>query len=546
LTSWTARPADRAECGQGVAYHQPVRIGSRRRRSGRLRLTPLFPVDALAEQPHIAGPDALKERHGQVSPVAAVFWDLDLPTIIIELAFWPYGGAPQPLSEENWDHVADRLGLEPISGTSSLLSAPKEDWRVELGPHTLISSTAAPFQTTLPRASADWELALARSRSCRIVLGAGLRVDEEHGALSTPATAASVTARYGGAIDVPELTQIHGLCVVPLSSARPYDPFRPTTFLLDTDVLIEVRNFSCRPGRTGPRATAVRDVMINLLGRDVLPGPALAQLSSPTRERRDELPAKHALAAFEHAMSLARAEVMDERRPAYPQDVQASELEVVSLPSFPLMSLAYAGVLKLRALWRPDHTLEERGENFLAYLEWMRSELQLNAAVLAQVAFSLWMSDNEAQRDAGKLLKFKAGQLTRATLGRLWGTAHDIALVAGQSEVTDVAGVNEVVILTFDQGLAALRECFEHLDTRGFGADLRAETPPSVFNARVLMEYHPRLSHLKPRVAKLIAELHADTLMRRIEGDSLVFSEFEQRVLELIEREERQLLRGGS
>jgi hypothetical protein len=169
----------------------------------------------------------------------------------------------------------------------------------------------------------------------------------------------------------------------------------------------------------------------------------------------------------------------------------------------------------------------------------MRSELQLNAAVLAQVAFNLWMSNNEAQSQAAKLLKFRRGPVTDLTLGRLWNTAHDLSLVSGQSEVRHVPGVHNSVILTFDEGLAGLRGFFEHIDLPTPQGREQAARPSSL-NARVRMDFHPGLEHMRPRVVKLTAALHADALARIASAGGFVGHD--ERILALIEGEEQDLL----
>ena len=360
-----------------------------------------------------------------------------------------------------------------------------------------------------------------------------MAADDETGTFAIPSTAATLTAAYAGSWVVPELADIPGLHVVPLNSFRPYDPMRPVTYVLDTDVLIAMQRFCFAPARLGARVEAVRHLITNLLARDVLPGPALAQLYQPTRTHIEPRAALEARAAFESLMALSRAAIMDQRR-APGTFSSTDELDIAGAGDIPQMLCMYAGVLRLRHLWNPAHTLQERTERFEAFVRWLRVELRLNSALLAQVAFNLWISDGAAQRQASRLLRFRAGPVTDTTLGELWGTAYDLFLVGGQIDATQVADVLDPVILTFDHGLAGMRDFFEHIRI----GDLDATGSHFGYapNSRVNMKLHPRLGHLKPRVAELVAELHSDAVTRLEDGDTMAFDR--ERLRALIEREE--------
>ena len=58
---------------------------------------------------------------------------------------------------------------------------------------------------------------------------------------------------------------------------------RPVTFVLDTSVLIAMERLCFEPETLGAKAEDVRHLVVNLHGRDVLPGPAVSQLFQPTR-----------------------------------------------------------------------------------------------------------------------------------------------------------------------------------------------------------------------------------------------------------------------
>jgi hypothetical protein len=387
-----------------------------------------------------------------VWPIAVLAGDVDgQPTLAVELAFHPAHDLPELLAAESWTSFRDELGLAPFAGAASLHAGPDGLWQIDFGPHMFVSNPAHLYEIVLPRPDAEWEHAVRVSGSCVVVLATGLRADEETDAVAIPLTAAAVSAAYVGSRSVPELSEIPGLHVVPVNSLRPYDPLRPVTFLLDTDVLIDIQHFCFEPARLGAKVKAVRHMLTNLTGRDVLPGPALAQLYQPSRSTTRTRPALEALAAFELLMSLSRGEIMDEQREPASFDPRFQR-HVAGFAAVPQMLVMYAGVLRLRQLWDPTQTLAARAQSFESFMQWLRDELRLNAALLVQVAFNLWIADEPAQRQASRLLHFRAGAVTAGTLGQLWGTAYDVFLIAGHADAAQIPDVADAVILTFDRG----------------------------------------------------------------------------------------------
>ncbi|HEX3434901.1 MAG TPA: hypothetical protein VHT25_12670 [Solirubrobacteraceae bacterium] len=505
-----------------------------------LQLRPLFPVDEVRALTADRAPTSEKPREGHVAPVAGVYGELDGPAIIIELAFWPHDGIPEPLAEQSWIGFCQKLGVAPFEGLSSLRSEPDSCWSVEFAPHTLITNPSRSFQLMLPRPDEASENAIRAAGSCFVIFGTGLEIDSS-GAVGVSPTAAAITATYAGSMSVPELSEIPGLYVVPVNSFRPYDPIRATTFVLDTDVLIEIERFSFEPSRLGKRAEAIRSLLVNVIDRDVLPGLALSQLVQPSRTASEKRTAAKALAAFEHAMSLTRTEIMDpDRRPSH-FDEDAEHRELLGLDEIPHIWLMYAGVLRLRQLWHPGQTLSERAKAFEAFVQWLRCDLRVNAGLLLQVAFNLWISNDEAQGQASRLLRFRAGAVSHATLGRLWGTAYDITLIACHAAVLQLPTAFDAVILTFDRGLAEMREFFEHVDTDEIPwASTRGDG--MAWNSRARLEpLHPRLEHMRPRLVGWVEGLHQDAVVRLAQGYLPGLDDLR----ELVRVEEQQLLAGG-
>ena len=229
---------------------------------------------------------------------------------------------------------------------------------------------------------------------------------------------------------------------------------------------------------------------------------------------------------------------MDPDRPPSTFDEDAQHRELAELGEIPHIWIMYAGVLRLRQLWDPGQTLSERAKAFEAFIQWMRCDLRVNAGLLFQVAFNLWISNDEAQGQASRLLRFRAGAVSYATLGRLWGTAYDITLIACHAAVLQLPTAFDAVILTFDRGLAEMREFFEHVDTDEIPwADSRGDG--TTWNGRARLEpLHPRLEHLGPRLAGWVEDLHQDAVVRLAQGHLNGLDDLRK----LVEAEEQQLL----
>jgi hypothetical protein len=502
-------------------------------------MRPLFPVEELREAGVRRVPVADGPRQGHVWPVAALVGIDEQPIMMVEMAFYPIGGVPEPLADESWAKYCEDLGLAPFAGAASLRAAPDGSWHVDFGPHVKVTNMARPYEVSLPRPDNEWEEAVRATGSCVVVFGTGFGSDDETGAIGFPSTAAAVTAAFAGSRSVPDLSEIPGLHVVPVNSLRPYAPLRPLTFVLDTNVLIAMERFCFKPTSLGARAEAIRHLLVNLVGRDVLPGPALGQIYQPSRTTTNRRSALKALAAFELVMSLSRAEIMDEEREAAIFD-ETFERDLTGSAAFPQMLVMYAGVLRLRQLWHPSQTLAKRVESFETFMHWLRDELRVNAGLLVQVAFNLWIADEAAERQASRLLHFHPRAVTDTTIRQLWGTAYDVFLIAGHADTMQIADVPDAVIVTFDRGLAGMRDFFEHIDELGDAARAAGINPDHVGNARVKMDFHPALDYMRPRVAKLAADLHRD-MFARIAGRVSAAYPREDLVM-IVEREERLVL----
>ncbi len=507
-------------------------------------LRPLFPVKEIRELAAGRARPSGDPRRGHLWPVASLCFLDEPPMIVVEIAFYPLDGLPEPLTDESWADYAGKVGLTQTAGAASLPAALRatrdSPWRVEFGPHMQVTNTAGPYEIVLPRPDPEWEEAVRACGSCDVVIGTRLRYDDETGVIGLPATAAAVTATYTRSRSIPELTEIPGLHVVPVNRLRPYNPMRPMAFVLDTDVLITIERFCFDPTKLGARSEAIRHLLVNISGQEVLPGPALAQLYQPSRTTTNRRSALSAFAAFELARSLSNDEIMDqERQPAIFDE--AFEQDLVGSAAYPQMLVMYAGVLRLRQLWNPSQTLAQRVQSFEAFMQWLGDELRANKVALVQVAFNLWLADEPAKRQASRLLHFYAGTVTDETLRQLWGTAYDIFLIATHVEAMQIADIPDAVILTFDRGLAGMRNFFEHIDDLDEAARAVGRKSPYVRTARVKMDFHPALDYMRPRVAKLAANLQDVMFARFAERGTTPYPSAD--LVKIVEREEHLLLK---
>jgi hypothetical protein len=80
-----------------------------------------------------------------------------------------------------------------------------------------------------------------------------------------------------------------------------------------------------------------------------------------------------------------------------------------------------------------------------------------------------------------------------------------------------------------------MRAFFEHVEI-GEVANTVDVDPRFGWNARLRMNFHPGLEHMKPRVAKLATDLHSDMFARLAERDSAARRRAD--LLAIVEREE--------
>lgn len=522
------RSRRRGEIGPGASIHLPD------------HLRPLFPADAINRaRSDFPPPDEGVARHGVIYAIDGLLLEVDgIPLVLVELGFFPPGELPEPLSPESWDSFRDQTQLPVIGPRDALRPLPPPRCVIEFAPLVVIRDIQEHFQFRLPPPDQEWEAMVRRLGRCTVVIGTGMGYSDgtDQQALAIPASCSSVLAEYRGSFSVPLLTDIPGLHVIPLSG-EDYDPLTPATYLLDTDVLIDIERFCYSPASLGHRLEPVRQLLINVVDRDVLPGLALSQLHQPSRRRSDARAARRAAAAFIHVMSWERQQIALHH---FASDARSdpSSTELTGPGNHPSLLALYAGVLHLRSLWNPGQSLAARVSAFNAYMTWLRDDLQLTAIPLFQVALNLFVSAEPAHRQAARLLRFRAGSVSTADIDRLWGTAFDLFMLSGGISAIQEDDVVQLVLLTFDSGLAQMHNFMRHI---GIGEiPVEGSEPRFGFVVASRLDLHPRLGFLRPEITHLMTELQYSIARRAEQGQTLDTRADE---MELIaQKEERRLL----
>jgi hypothetical protein len=481
-------------------------------------------------------PDLSIPRHGFAGPVAVIYRHLaGRPVAFIEFGFTPKGDVPEPLSTDLWDGLLQRFAL-PQLGSQDLDYPFIRDHRIEFGPFTILLEPDR-MGLLLPTPDPSWEASVRRAGSCLIVMGIGLRRAAD-GRIGVPSDAAGFIAAYGGALSAPPLDQLPGLHLLPLTGGR-FDPLGFYSFVLDTDVLIEIERFCLAPNRPRQRTELVRHLLMNLAYRDLLPGIALAQVFQRGRRSSDLPSAIRAAKAIHEVMGWDRNRIASHSAPCHTFR-SGFVTEFSGTESAAQMLFLYAGVLRLRVLWSPGATLADQVASFRAFVEWLRDELQVASATLFQIAANLFVSSPEAHRQASRLLHFSASAPTEATLNRLWGTAFDLLILTIYGDVSLEPTIMEPVLLTFDAGLAAMFDFLRHVSfepiTPGAG-------PGTLVGSLVAtrLDLNPRLVHLQREIDERRQELQAAALDRASRGQRLEARADE--IGALVDHEEGLLLR---
>lgn len=478
---------------------------------------PLFPTeiaDAMRERDALAVPEA--ERPGVMGPINTAYcWIAGEPAALIEVAFFPQSDLPEMLQPSNWDRL--RRGaqwplLEQLFAEAAEASA---GYVLEFGPTLVLRNREIPFETVLPAPPSEWEEAVHERGSALVVIGSGLAVARTgEGGLVAPVEAAGLKARDGGAYPAPQLTEIQGLKVTPLT-VREYDESRPYSFILDTDVVIGIERFLLNP-RPDRETARIRQLLVNLAYRDVLPGPALSQLYQHGRTGFNTARAERAAAALREIMEWDRARILAHSAPpVIASDATDNTFTPTSVD--PRMMMLYAGMIRLRREWSPAATLGARAQAFERFLAWVQNDLQISAPFLIQVALNLLVADEDTHRQASHLLRFRNTPVTAKTLDELWATAFDVYLISTHATMIAEPTLGEPVLLTFDRGVAGLYEMTRYVGMVPLPGDV-SEDGGRWFVVGTKLSLHPRLEYLKPRVADWYEQARVDMLDRHAHG----------------------------
>lgn len=469
---------------------------------------------------------------GHVLPSALTStWDGSVPLLLVDLAFESAQGL-EPVSVENWQAYCASVGLNVGRPDVATPHDPLTDWQIELGPYVAVRRVLEPQVGYFGLVSdPSWERAVERQGGCVVEVRGGV----EPVLPSSPSLFAGGFVSHAGtyrASLLGDLRRYHAVLLDP--DGKVAFPTR-YTFILDTDVVIDIERGYFSPTRLGGSADELRQLLLNLAYHDVLPGMALQQLTRPGRRSENAPASNRASRALAATLGRSRAEteawfsaagghsvpdpsVLDEGGPG-----------LIDHPRVQLVK--YAGVLKMRLLWDPTHTLPMKVSAFLDFIEWLRADLRLADAYLIQVALNLWVGRDQAARQVARLLRFRTKRVTRQTLDRLWGTATDIFLLASQdSIVATIPDAGEPVIITADAGVRDLRRFIRPLGVREVASELGvraigvvgldATLHPSLLSSREVI--HRNLSRLQSeameRVRRSPSEADEPPLLRLIEA----------------------------
>lgn len=504
-----------------------------------LGAVPLFPNDlleAMRERGAHSAPDG--ERPGVMGPINGRYgWMETKPALFVEIAFYPQGELPEIVEPRNWEKL--RVGAK-WSFLEELAAAdvePSSGYVLEFGPTLVLRNREIPFEMVVPEPPIEWEEAVHKAGGALVVIGSGLAVAAGDGdAVVAPVEAAGLIARDGGSYPAPHLTEIPGLHVMPLT-LHEYHEGRPYSFILDTDVLIGIERFFLAPQPTKERER-IRQLLVNLAYRDIVPGPALSQVYQHGRAGFDVTRATRAAAAIQAVMGWDRAGIISYSGPG----VLASGVTghtYVPTSVDPRMMMLYAGMLRLRREWSPGASLAVRARAFERILEWLLNDLQVAAPFLVQVALNLLVADDHTHLQASRLLHFHNAPASAKTLDELWATAFDVYLVSSHAVMISEPTMGEPVLLTFDKGLAGLYDLARYVGMVPVPGEA-GENGEHWFIVGTKLNLHPRLAHLKPRVEEWYERARDDMMERHVQGRDIL--ERGPEFASIAEREERLLL----
>jgi hypothetical protein len=502
-------------------------------------LTPLFPLWIReaheARGPH---PEPEQERPGVMGPIAMTYvWDGRLPVVFVELAFFPGNDLPETLLPESWETWRNRARLSSLNDLAETGFHHSADFCIELGPTVVVRNADIELAMILTAPAGEWEDAVREVGGVMVIVGTGLAVDGS-GRVIAPDSAVATLATHTGTFPASTLTGIAGLHTIPLNADQ-YDETGPKSFILDTDVFIAIERFVLSP-KPRREKDPIRDLLLNLAYRDVLPGAALGQIYQPGRRRTDQAAVERAAKAIHEVMAWDRERIALHESPCATFRPGWLEEFTGTSKTDPIMLMLYLGVLRLRRMWSPAMSLQDKAAAFEAYVRWLRDDIQVASPASFQVAANLLISTDETHRKASRLLHFKNSPITQKTLDELWGAAFDISLVTGHAGLSLDSHTVEPVLLTFDKGLASLYELMRYVGFGPLPGEAGADAGYAFYVASNL-DVHPRLGHLTSRVEEWHRQLQDGMISRSVQKRP--FRTRRAEITSAVEDEEAWLLR---
>jgi hypothetical protein len=296
------------------------------------------------------------------------------------------------------------------------------------------------------------------------------------------------------------------------------------SFLLDADVVIDVERHYFSENAVKPQPSALRDLLLNLAYQDVLPGMALGQLMHPTRTSTDYPSAIRAMEAADTVLGWSREQIarsFADPRPAADPWTPQEELVQMDARSSSLHVVYYAGLLKMRQLWSPSHTLADRLAAFRTFMDWVRTDLRVSAGYLNQLAFNAWLGRDDAFSQAAGLIKFRERRVDQKALDLLWGTAWDLFLLGSQEMAPNpVTDLRDPILVTADAAIVELRNFIRPIGTATWAGEQGHLTTWGLLAGST--DLHPGLESRRSAVVELLLGLQADAVARGIRRESFV------------------------
>lgn len=430
------------------------------------------------------------------------------------------------------------------------------DWRLELGDRTILRTrfNSIIFDGDELNPNDRW-LGMAVTRGCILVTTVADRF-HSYGPAPDPAAIWRSSRLFGGLIRV--LTQVVGRpgadSIVKYQLLLPTPTSPAQTFILDTNVLIDMEHFYDGRLNDQERRRALKSLLLFLCGRDLVPGGGLIE-SGQSRQgterdlrRRDHLReafqklvlcTPEELEALFYSNDAPRDTLAD--RPLDPVgflETSGIDDETTSIRRF--HSFGYSIFLKTMLLTPPQRKFSSIKARFEAYEEFARWVIDEVPVVLSHefMLATEWFVGRQRPEDVRHILKLLKFQNTGAQrIHDAWGAAWDIfflRMIDG-STWTQRPDLRNPVLVSNDQELPTVQA-----RVRPFTESAISVNGTNVPITESSYTPEPRMEIYTRRFKALHFDLMQKQLMRQISGFTVTDATFD-RSLELVAQLESSL-----